>query len=247
MSGRKGLVAFAVFSVLAVALLASLGFWQLKRLAWKEALIAEVDARAHAPATPLAASWAGLGADTDEYRHVALHGVYDRSAAAFLFATPLHPRPGQDEPGFLVISPLKLDDGRIVLVERGFVDAAKRDAFLAADRAAPSEPIDVAGLLRFDEPPRWFEPADDLAARVFYTRKVGAIATSLKLSAAAPFILDADASPESGVLAGGQTRIAFPNNHLEYAVTWFGLAIAWIVAFAVYAWGVARPKASVAT
>ncbi len=237
MNGRKGLIAFAAFSVFAVALLASLGFWQLRRLAWKEALIAEVDARAHGQPAPLAASWTGLAAADDEYRHVALHGVYDRSQAAFLFATPLRPRPGQDEPGYLVISPLKLEDGRIVLVERGFVDAAKRDAFVAADRAAMPQPVDVTGLLRFDEPPRWFQPADDVAGHVFYTRNVGAMAASLGLTSAAPFMIDADASPADAPLEGGQTRIAFPNNHLEYAVTWFGLAIVWAAAFAVYAWG----------
>ena len=246
MSGRKSLAAFGAFSVLAVMLLASLGFWQLRRLAWKEALIAEVEARVHAPAAPLAASWTGLNAEVDEYRHVALHGVYDRSEAAFVFATPLHPRPGLDEPGFLVISPLKLDDGRIVLVDRGFIDAGQRDAFLVADRAAPPQPFNVTGLLRFDEPPRWFAPTDDPQGRVFYTRNVGAIAASLGLNAAAPFIVDADASPYSGVLDAGQTRIAFPNNHLEYAITWFGLAIAWIVAFAVYARGALWPKAAVA-
>lgn len=244
MKARAGLAWFAVFSLVAVTLLASLGFWQLRRLAWKEALIAEVEGRAHAPPRPLEGHWQALSADKDEYRHVTLHGVFDASRDAFLFATPLNPRPGADQPGVLVITPLKLDDGRLALVDRGFIEAGKRDAFVKADAAAAHPTIEVSGLLRFDEPPRWFAPTDDLANRVFYTRNVGAIAASLGLADAAPFVLDADASPSSGALAAGQTRIVFPNSHLEYAVTWFGLALAWAVAFAIYARGALRAPAS---
>jgi len=237
MTPRLKLALFGGFSLLAVAGLVSLGLWQLRRLAWKEALIAEVDARVHAPAAPIVRSWDALSAATDEYRHVSLRGAYDARRDAFIFATPLNPRPGADSPGFLVVTPLKLDDGRIALIDRGFIEASQRDAFVKADSAAAQPEAEVTGLLRFDEPPRWFAPTDDLADRVFYTRNVKAIAASLGLSHAAPFIVDADASASSGPLEGGQSRIAFPNNHLEYAITWFALAVAWAVAFAVYAWG----------
>ena len=81
---------------------------------------------------------------------------------------------------------------------------------------------------------------------MFYTRNVGPIAASLGVGGAAPFIVDADASASDGNLEAGQTRIAFPNNHLEYALTWFGLAIAWVVAFAVYARGALRTNAPAA-
>src|SRR5258708_34827919 len=115
MRPRLGLALFGGFSLLAVAGLASLGFWQLRRLAWKEALIAEVDARVHAPAAPLDGSWDALGAATDEYRHVSLRGAFELKRDALIFATPLDPRPGADSPGFLVVTPLRLGDGRMAL------------------------------------------------------------------------------------------------------------------------------------
>ena len=240
MSARARLLALSVVSLLVVASLASLGFWQLRRLAWKEALIGEVETRAKAPAAPLDADWSALSAENDEYRHVTLSGAFAKGPSAYLFATPLHPRPGDDAPGYLVITPLLLADGRIALVNRGFIGADRAARLEKDDNMAPIAPVTISGLLRFDEAPRWFQPADDVAKRIFYTRTVAAIAHSLAMPHAAPFILDADADAPVAGPEAGQTRIAFPNNHLEYALTWFGLAGAWVVVAGIYLWSARR-------
>ena len=240
MSARARLLTLVLVSLVVVAGLSSLGFWQLRRLAWKEALIAEVDTRAKVPAVPLVDDWTKLTPDHDEYRHVTLKGVFAKSRSAYLFATPLHPRPGEDAPGFLVVTPVLLADERIVLVERGFIEAVKAAALEKADNMAPLAPVTISGLMRFDEASRWFQPADDVAHRVFYARNVAAVAKSLGIAHAAPFILDADADAPVGGPEPGQTRISFPNNHLEYAWTWFGLAGAWVVVAAIYALGARR-------
>ena len=231
MSARARLLTLVLVSLVVVAGLSSLGFWQLRRLAWKEALIADVETRAKAPATPLSDDWTQLTPDHDEYRHVTLTGIFAKGRSAYLFATPLHPRPGQDTPGLLVVTPMLLADDRITLVERGFIGAQDAPALEKADNMAPIAPVTISGLLRFDEAPRWFQPADDVANRVFYTREVAAIAKSLGIAHAAPFIVDADAGAPVNGPEPGQTRITFPNNHLEYAFTWFGLALAWAILF----------------
>ena len=240
MSARARLLTLVLVSLVVVAGLSSLGFWQLRRLAWKEALIADVETRAKAPATPLADDWSTLTPEHDEYRHVTLTGAFAKGRSAYLFATPLHPRPGEDTPGFLVITPMLLADERIALVERGFIGADKAAALEKADNMTPIAPVTISGLLRFDEAARWFQPADDVADRIFYTRDVEAIAKSLGVAHAAPFILDADADAPVAGPEPGQTRINFPNNHLEYAWTWFGLAGAWVVVAAIYALSASR-------
>jgi surfeit locus 1 family protein len=242
LSAARKVATLGALSVVAVALLALLGFWQLRRLAWKEALIAAVETRAKASAVADDGRWEALTPETDEYRHVSLHGSFERAKSALLFATPLHPRPGAEEPGYLVVTPLRLADGRTVLIDRGFVAASAKDAFLKADASAPAGDVDVTGLMRFSEARHWYSPTDDVANRVFFTRDVGAMAAALGAAGAAPFMIDADASPASAPLVAGQTRIEFPNRHLEYAVTWFGLAAVWAAGFAAYAWSETRSK-----
>jgi surfeit locus 1 family protein len=244
MSARARLLALGVVSLLVVASLALLGFWQLKRLAWKEALIAEVETRAKAPAAPLDADWSALTSTHDEYRRVTLSGAFAKGRSAYLFATPLHPRPGDDTPGYLVITPLLLKDGRIALVNRGFIGADRAAMLEKDDNMAPLAPITITGLLRFDETPRWFQPTDDVKNKIFYTRNVAAIANALGIPHASRFIVDADADAPVAGPEAGQTRIAFPNNHLEYALTWFGLAGAWVVVAGIYLWSARRaPRA----
>ncbi len=237
MRRQGGLPAFGVVSLIVVALLASLGFWQLRRLAWKEALIASVDARAHTEPVdaPPQAAWPALDPSAFEYAHLRAVGALEPKASALIFATPLDPKPGADGPGFLVVTPLRLGGGGSVLVSRGFIAQSKAQAFLAEDAKAAPAPVAFTGLARFDEPRRWFAPQDDLAAKTFYSRDVGAIAKALGVEDAAPFLIEAEASP-GGPLAGGQTRLAFANSHLAYALTWFALALAWAAAFGVFAW-----------
>ncbi len=232
----RSLVAPALASLIGVALLAGLGVWQLRRLAWKEALIAAVESRVHAGAVDLPgeADWPRLEAADYEYRHVRLAGVYDASRQARVFRALASPRGRYGGPGYLVMTPLRLASGAVVLVNRGFVPADRKDQ--AASIGAGARETLVTGLMRASEERTWFTPADDPASGQWFTRDVPAIARAMDLSRCAPFSIDADASADPADLPeGGETILAFPNNHFSYAMTWFGMALALAGVFGAYA------------
>ncbi len=236
MSWRK-LAAAGLASLVGVGILIGLGVWQLHRLAWKEGLIAAVEARAHAApaAVPPPAEWAALKPSEYEYRHVAAHGVYDYSHQEFVFSALEEPRGRYGGVGYYVMTPLRLAGGEAIVVNRGFVP----DTMKSAAEKGPAGDADVVGLMRASEPRNLFTPADEPQRGVFYARDTEALARAMGLSVYAPFIIDADAGPDP-LPEGGETRLTFTNNHLSYAFTWFGLAAALAGVFGAYAWGQRR-------
>jgi surfeit locus 1 family protein len=237
MTGRaRSLAAPALASLVGVALLVGLGVWQLRRLAWKQALIAATESRVHAAAVelPAEADWPKLRPADYEYRHVRLTGVYDANRQALVFRALASPRGRYGGPGYLVMTPLRLASGAVVLVNRGFVPQDRKDG--AALSGSDAGETLVAGLMRASEERTWFTPADDPARGQWFTRDVGAIAGAMGLTRCAPFSIDADASADPAALPeGGETILAFPNNHLSYAITWFGTALALAGVFGAYA------------
>ena len=237
-----GLIAPAVASVVGVALLIGLGVWQLHRLAWKEALIAAVETRAHAAPVdaPPESEWLQLDPADYEYRHVRLAGVFDGRRQVRVFRALSEPRGRYGGPGYLVMTPLRLVDGATVLIDRGFVPEQQKAA--AGDGLGGGETT-VVGLMRASETRNLFTPADDPASGQWFTRDVGAIARAEGLTRVAPFFIDADAGPDPTALPeGGETILAFPNNHLSYALTWFGMAAALVGVFGAYAASRLRKK-----
>ena len=228
----RALVAPAVATLIGLAILVALGLWQLQRLAWKEALIAAVAQRAGAPPSELAPAeaWSALNPGDYEYAHVRARGVYDGSRTALVFRALERARGRYAGQGYLVMTPLKLASGGTALVNRGFVPADRKDQI-----GAPAGEVEVTGLMRASEPRNFFTPPDDPAHGQWYTRDVGAMATFFKLDGPAPFFIDADAGAPGELPQGGETILAFPNNHLEYALTWFGVALALAGVFAAYA------------
>ncbi len=223
-----GLLAAAVF-----AGLCALGTWQVHRLAWKRALIAQVDQRAHAPATPAPgqADWPGLTSDNAEYRHVSAAGTFNFDQQTLVQAAT------ELGSGYWVMTPLKLADGGTVLVNRGFVLPAWRKA--QANVAQPPAPAQVTGLLRMGEPGSGFLRNNDPASNLWYSRDLPAIAAARGLTDVAPYFIDADAASSPGKdparePVGGLTVINFPNNHLVYAITWYALALMVIVGVAIF-------------
>lgn len=204
----------AVVAGMLCAGLIGLGIWQIERLAWKRALIAQVDARVHAApaAAPGPAHWAAITAARDAYRHIATRGRYRDELATLVQAVT------ERGPGFWVMTPLVTDRGFTVLVNRGFV----------ADRGAvpPGGAAAVTGLLRLSEPGGAFLRRNDPASDRWFSRDVAAIAAARRAGAVAPYFIDADAAPGAAANApvGGLTVIRFTNNHLVYAITWFILA-----------------------
>lgn len=222
----------AVATALGCAFLIGLGVWQLQRLAWKEGLIAAIAARAGAPPQPLPPpeQWAGLRPQDYEYRRVELSGVFDKDSEALVFRPAGGPA---REPGYLVLAPLKLDSGAYVIVDRGFIPLALKDARTGRAVAGRTH---VTGLMRGPEPRNPFTPADDPGAGQYFTRDPGLIARHFRLSPAAPFSVDADPGQDPRAWPrGGASELSFPNNHLAYALTWFGLALALAGVFAAFA------------
>lgn len=201
-----------VATAILLALLLGLGVWQLQRLHWKLALIEQVNRNLHAaPLTLDAALRLGEGA---EYRRVTLRGRYDNAHEFYIF----------DTGRFHVVTPFTTDDRRILLVDRGIVPADLRPRTTRQAGLIEGE-TDVTGVWRHEDLPGAFTPPPDTIQRVWYVRNAGGMARVDHLRLAAPVIVEADATPNPGGWPrGGQTRVEFRNEHLQYAITWFLMA-----------------------
>lgn len=201
---------------------AALGTWQVQRLFWKLDLIARVDARVHAGPVPSPAQgeWGGISAEKDEYRHVTATGTFEHGKSVLVQAVT------ERGAGYWLLTPLLLSDSSVVLVNRGFLPAAERNSAARTASEIVAGPVTVTGLLRISEPGGAFLRSNDPANDRWYSRDVDAIARSKGLMPAAPYFIDADATPNPGGLPiGGLTVVQFRNSHLVYAATWYALAI----------------------
>ena len=218
-----------------IAILLALGTWQVQRLHWKEGLLATIDRRMHAAPLPLA-EMERLFAETGDvdYMPVTATGSFVHAGERHFLAT------WNGQAGFFVYTPLKLEDGRFLLVNRGFVPYAMKDAASRGEGEVPGL-VTIAGLARnpLAAKPSSLVPDNDLAKNVFYWKDREAMAASAGLSAGyklVPFFVDADAAPNPGGWpAGGVTLVTMSNNHLQYAVTWYGLAAA-LAGVLVFSW-----------
>ncbi|MCB1500629.1 MAG: SURF1 family protein [Bauldia sp.] len=237
----RGFVLPTVVAAAAFAVLCALGIWQVERLAWKEALIARVEAGLDADpvAAPTPAEWVGLDLVTHEYQPVTVRGIYDHAREIRVVHTLVEPKGPLGGIGYLVLTPFRTDAGWWVYVNRGFV---RRDHADPASRAAGQIEGEAAvtGLLRAPSRRSWFTPADDAAANAWFSRDPALFAAEQGLPPAevAPYLIDLRFDPDlpGGMPQGGETIVAFTNNHLQYALTWFGLAAALAAVYAAFAW-----------
>jgi surfeit locus 1 family protein len=214
----------SLFTAFTLALLVSLGFWQLERLGAKErfAQRIEVSLAGQPQALPAEAEWPALKAKVTDYTKVAATGEFLHDKELFLYGVLNN---GRDNlPGLFVITPLKLANGSIVFVNRGFITTDRKNPATRAEGQVKG-PVTVTGILRTPQPRGMFTPDDDAKAKLFFTRDPAAFATTTELARTAPFSIDADATPQHGGWPkGGHTVVSFPNNHLQYAITWFMLS-----------------------
>ena len=199
-------------------LLCGLGVWQLERLQWKLALIATVND--HMKAAPVTLDRIlAMPTDDAQYRRVTLQGHFDHTKEAYVFTTD-----ASGAPVYHVLTPFQTDTGKTLMVDRGAVPKEKLDP---ASRAAGNVTGQTAitGVWRAPDAPGVFTPAPDLAQRVWYARDLAGIARADQVKLSEPVVIEAGPAPNPGGLPrGGQTVVSFRNEHLSYAVTWFGLA-----------------------
>ena len=217
--------------------LIGLGTWQVQRKAWKEALIASLTERTNAPpaALPAAKDWASLDPAHDEYRHVKFTAQFDNAGEALIYGAASAFRPDVGGTGYWVFTPARLADGNTVIVNRGFVPENKKNADARA-AGQIAGPVEIVGALRWPDARHWFTPNDDATHNLFFSRDPGAIAVAKNLGAVAPFYVEQESPvPPGGLPEPGKLVVALPDNHLQYAITWYGLAAALIGVFVVWA------------
>jgi surfeit locus 1 family protein len=233
---RRGLLVPALFTLAGLALLIGLGIWQLERKVWKEALIASITRRVTAApaALPTPPRWAGLDPAIYEFTRVAFRAEFENDEA-LVFASGAALRPDVSGPGYWVFTPARLAGGARVVVNRGFVPQAKSDA---ASRAAGriAGPVDIVGVLRWPERAGWFTPAGEPAHNLWFARDQLAIAAAKGWGGVAPFYVEQEAPPAPGGFPlPGKLVVNLPDNHLQYAITWFGLAVGLAAVFGAFA------------
>ena len=165
-----------------------------------------------------------------------MRGVFDHAKESSLFRASATGAAGGGA-GYEIVTPLRLDDGGVVFVNRGFVPAEKKDP---SSRDAPGRSrgkSTVTGLMRRPESRNLFTPPDEPDNNLWFTRDPAALAAHWGLADAAPFSVDADATPNPGGWPkGGATVMTIPNNHLSYALTWFALAATLAAVAGAFVW-----------
>jgi surfeit locus 1 family protein len=229
---KKGVLGLTALMLAGLAVLVGLGVWQLKRLQWKEGLIAQIETRTKGEPITLkeATAMARVGRDPEYYR-VRIDGRFHHARERYLYAV------SDGMVGWHVITPLETADGDMVLVDRGFVPDMLRDPS-SRPLGQVENVVTVTGIVRSPELRNMFTPDNEPEANRWFWRDLQGMARSMFPSGviqAAPFFLDAEKSAiPGGWPEGGQTRLEIPNNHLQYAITWFLLAACLLAIYGLY-------------
>ncbi len=242
----RGLV---IPATIAFAVLIGLGTWQLQRKTWKEGLIAALTAQLAAPPIPLpaASTWSNLDVSRLQYHRVTLTARFDNAKEALVYAAPSTFRPDVSGPGYWVFTPAHLADGGTVLVNRGFVPEGRQDP-KSRPQGEIAGPITIVGALRWPDTRHWFTPTDEPAQNLWFTGDPAAIAAAKGLTKGlgpvAPFYVEQESpAPPGGLPHPGKLMVTLPDNHLQYALTWYGLAGVLVVMFISWAVGNQRENA----
>lgn len=231
---RRRLAPLLISAAIAFVILVGLGTWQVQRLSWKNELIETVETRIGLPpiAAPAPAEWPALDFETADYLPVEIAGTFRHDQEIHVFVSLDDPQGPVGGFGYFVLTPLETADGFWVIINRGFVPEERADPATRPEGQTPGV-VTVTGLLRQPQGQNAFTPANDIEGNVWYTRDPVAIGAELGLPAdrLAPYYIDAayDQGLPGGLPQGGETTVTFTNNHLQYAVTWYGIAIALVV------------------
>lgn len=217
-----------LFTVPALIVLVGLGVWQLHRLQWKETLIDRLQSRAEQ--VPVDLPKGMLDEAADEFRAVTVTGHFDNAHEFYLVNRSLNGNAGMH-----ILTPLIRDDGDgAVLVDRGWVPFDKVDPATRKQGQIEGE-VTVTGILRFPKGASVFTPDNDIEKNNWFYIELDRMAQLAKLNFENYYILSGDKDIPGEYPVGAQWTLDVPNNHLQYALTWFGLAGALLVIYLAYA------------
>jgi cytochrome oxidase assembly protein ShyY1 len=251
---RRGRFGFGIFTLVMVAVFLGLGLWQLQRRAEKHVLITALTERLAAAPVPLppASQWRGLTAAKDEFRRVSFEAIYPRLPDAMVYSAGSAVREDISGPGTWAFLPARLPTGETVVVNTGFVPNTMQDRTVedrAVARLVNDQRVEMTGYIRFPEAAGLLTPAENPDKRLWFTRDHLAMAHRLGWgqgdSQLAPFYVDLETpAPQSGIPKPGPLDVHLRDDHLQYAITWFALAGAVMIAFAAW-WRAQRPASAV--
>jgi cytochrome oxidase assembly protein ShyY1 len=249
-SGRRWSGAgFGVFTLAMVAVFVGLGAWQLQRRGEKHALVAALTERLAAVprSLPLPAQWGALIPGRDEFRRVSLKATYVPGPDAMVYSSGSAVREDISGPGTWAFMPARLPTGETVVINAGFVQNTMQDRSLqdrAVARLVTGEPITLTGYIRFPETAGVLTPQENPGKRLWFSRDHLAMARVLSWGEVAPFYIDLEAPvPATGIPKPGPLEVHLKDDHLQYAITWFALAGAVVIAFGMWLRGQRRGAA----
>jgi cytochrome oxidase assembly protein ShyY1 len=244
---RRGVRGFGVFTLVMVVLFIGLGVWQLQRRAEKHALIAVLNERLAAEPSPLppSAQWATLTPARDEFRRVRFDATYEPVPDAMVYSSGSAVRGDISGPGTWAFLPARLSSGETVVINTGFVQNAMQDRAqedLAVKPLVTGDAVVLTGYIRFPEEAGVLTPAENPTKRLWFTRDHLSMAHALGWGEVAPVYVDLEAPvPVNGIPKPGPLEVHLKDDHMQYAITWFALAGAVMIAFGV--WWRGRPGA----
>lgn len=228
---QRGAWGLGLIALVMISVLTSLGVWQLQRRVAKHTLITALTERLAAAPVPLPppAQWNALKQDKDEFRRVTFAATYVTAPDAMVYSSGSAVRTDVSGPGTWAFLPARLGSGETVVINAGFVqntmqDRAQQDRALASLEARDN--VEMTGYLRFPEQAGALVPDPSLAKRLWFGRDTPAMAHALGWGEIAPFYVDLESpTPSSGVPKPGPLDVHLKDDHLQYAITWFGLAL----------------------
>jgi surfeit locus 1 family protein len=233
---RGGLAVPILFALAAFLTFIGLGTWQIQRKAWKEALIATLEQRLSAAPVdlPPREGWGGLDPAKDEFRRVKFSAAFVPSAEALVYAGSSALRSDVSGPGYWVLAPARLPAGGLVVINRGFVPEGRQDPATRSGGEIAGN-VELVGVMRWPEPRGTFSPKDQPERNLWFVRDPVAIASAKGWGVVGPFFIELESpQPPGGLPRAGALKVSLRNEHLQYAITWYGLAVVVVVMFAFW-------------
>ncbi len=243
---RGKIIGMSLVTLVILATLLSLGTWQLQRRDQKHALIAALTERLVQAPQPLppASEWTSLTAAKDEFRRVQVTATYTNAPDAMVYSSGSHLRPNVPEAVTWAFMPAALADGSEIVVNVGFVQNSMQEQSVqdrATAKLRTGQPVAMTGYLRFPETAGLLTPTSNVAKRIWYNRDHIAMAKGLGWTTSAPFYLDLETPGAANTVPNpGPLQVKLKDDHMQYAVTWFSLAIMVIIAYGFWLRGIRR-------